>query len=154
MWRTIRPSVEDDHGVVHNIHQAEGGEQGDALIGTFRPRPTRSIGRSAVPVDCWREVEGVPGRHPRRDLSREDWCSVRVAPERVACPFRNPEFTVVWNKCALLLVMRWSVLRARQMLRERVAGFSVATPRTRNQSVGSTSGTPRICACPSGPDHD
>ena len=29
------PSVylwEDDHGVVHNIHQAEGGEQGDALM--------------------------------------------------------------------------------------------------------------------------
>ena len=33
LWRTICLLLwEDDHGVVHNIHQAEGGEQGDALM--------------------------------------------------------------------------------------------------------------------------
>ena len=107
------PLWEDDHGVVHNIHQAEGGEQ-DAV--TFRPRPTCSIGRSAIPVDSWREVGGVPGRHLRRDSSREDWCSVRVAPERVARPFRNPDSR--WEDACLeqwRSAMRWSVLPVRQM---------------------------------------
>ena len=79
------PSVylwEDEHGVVHNIYEAEGGEQGDALM----PLLFALSQHSALVA-----VQGqlVPGerlmaflvRHLRCDSSREDWCSVRDTPE-------------------------------------------------------------------------
>ena len=52
-------------------------------------RSTRNIRRNAVPVDSWRKVDGVHGRHLHRNSSREDWCSARVAPERLVRPFKS-----------------------------------------------------------------
>ena len=58
------------------------------------------------------------------------------------------------EECALLLVMRWSVLPERADADENVRRGSQLPLHQQGIKVLGTPGTPGICACPFGPDRD